>query len=511
MGCCACHMNRRVFLGLSAAGTAAASLAGVTPLYAGRQIEDWNPDKPLVQLSKPLKVRPVLMYTVSQYSKQRSFKSWGGIQNDRAAETEVSRIAQQLQTLAKDSEFPLEILPVVKAKTAEDAEKVHRGDHDAVIVYPAGGGGDLLRACISKEKDTVIFARKRSGPVYYWYEALSVRYLQTEKEMAEKAREQGKYVHVDDVVIDDIDELKWRLRALCAVKNFLGTKIVALGGAWGKYSPQAPDVAASRFGMEIMDVSYDDLAKRIRSARADKRLVGKCREWAKRYVAIPRTTLKTEMAFVENCFVLYQLFKDIMREHDASAFTIRNCMATVMPMSETTACLTLELLNDEGYMAFCESDFVIIPPGVLLRHISGRPVFLHNSTFPHNGEVTCAHCTGPRRMDGVNYDPTEVTTHYESEYGAAPKVAMPVGQELTFINPEYSTGRWLGFKGEVIGNPYYEICRSQQDVKIIGNWRKLKSEVRDSHWISAYGDYLKEAGCAARKLNLTWDNISDAG
>ena len=47
-------------------------------------------------------------------------------------------------------------------------------------------------------------------------------------------------------------------------------------------------------------------------------------------------------------------------------------------------------------MAFCESDFVIIPAGVLLHYVAGKPVFLHNSTFPHDGIVTCAHCTAPR-------------------------------------------------------------------------------------------------------------------
>ena len=511
MACCSCHMNRRAFLELSALGTASVSLAGITPVYAGRQIEDWNPDKPLSQFSRALKVQPVLMYTVSHYRKQRSFKSWGGIQNDEAADLEASRLTQELRTLQKESEFPVEILPVAKVKTVEDAEKVHRRDYDAIIICPARGGGDLLRACISKKKDNIIFARKSSGPVYYWYEALSVKYLQTENETTDEALKQGKYVHVEDVVIDDIDELKWRLRALHGVKNFLGTKIVTLGGPWGKYSPQAPEIARNKFGMEIIDVSYEDLAGRVKSARADKRLVRKSKEWAKRYVAIPGTTLKTQMPFVENCFLLYCIFKDMMIEHNTNAFTIRNCMAAIMPMSETTACLTLGLLNDEGYMAFCESDFVIIPPGVLLRHISGKPVFLHNSTFPHNGEVTCAHCIGPRRMDGVNYDPAEITTHYESEYGAAPKVEMPIGQKLTFIDPEYSTGRWLGFKGQVIGNPYYEICRSQQDVRIIGDWKRLKSEVRDSHWVNVYGDYLKEAGYAARKLGLTWDNISDAG
>lgn len=508
MACCSCSMNRREFIGLSVVGATSIGLTAAPPLVAGKAIEDWNPDKPLLKVGQALKVQPVLMYTVSYYKKQQSFKSWGGIQNDEAADQEVARITQELRTLAKQSPFPVEISPVMKVKTVEDAKTIHSRDFDTVIVYPARGGGDLLRACISKERDTIIFARKSSGPVYYWYEALSVKYLQTTKETVDEARKQGKYVHVDDVVIDEMAEVKWRLRALYAVKNLRSTKIVTLGGPWGKYSPQAPKIAENKFGMDIIDVSYDDLAQRIKNAQADPRLVRKCKEWAKRYLAIPKTTLKTDVTFVENCFLLYSIFKDMMREHHAHAFTIRDCMATIMPMSQTTACLTLGLLNDEGYMAFCESDFVIIPPGVLLRHISGKPVFLHNSTFPHNGEVTCAHCIGPRRMDGVNYDPTEITTHYESEYGAAPKVDIPIGQALTFIDPEYSTGRWLGFRGEVIRNPYYEICRSQQDVRIIGDWRKLKSEVRDSHWVNAYGNYVQETGYAARKLGLTWDSLT---
>jgi L-fucose isomerase-like protein len=507
MACCSCCMNRREFIELTVAGTAAVSMAGIAPVYAGKSIEDWDPDKPLLQVGRALRVQPVLMYTVSHYKKQRSFKSWGGIQDDQAADQEVSRIGRELHTLAKESAFPIEVLPVMKVKTVAEAEKIHRRDVDTVIVYPARGSGDMLRACISKEKDTLIFARKRSGPVYYWYEALSVKYLQTAKETTDEAVKQGKHVHVDDVVIDEMAELAWRLRALYAVKNFRGTKIVTLGGPWGKYSPQAPDIARDKFSMDIVDVSYDDLARRIKSARNEQRLVQKSKAWARQYLSLPQTTLKTDAAFVENCFVLYWIFKDLMREHQAHAFTIRDCMATIMPMSETTACLTLGLLNDEGYMAFCESDFVIIPPGVLLRHIAGKPVFLHNSTFPHNGEVTCAHCIGPRRMDGVHYNPTEITTHYESEYGAAPKVSMPEGQELTFIDPEYSTGRWLGFTGKVIRNPYYEICRSQQDVQIAGDWQRLKSEVRDSHWVNVYGNFLAETGYAVRKLGLTWDTI----
>jgi hypothetical protein len=111
-------------------------------------------------------------------------------------------------------------------------------------------------------------------------------------------------------------------------------------------------------------------------------------------------------------------------------------------------------------------------------------------------------------MDSVRYEPAKILTHFESEYGAAPKVEIPEGQVVTFIDPEYSSGRWVGFKGIVKSNPFLEICRSQQDVEIQGDWKKLKKEVRDSHWMLTYGDYLKEIGYACRKIGIKWEDIS---
>jgi len=113
-------------------------------------------------------------------------------------------------------------------------------------------------------------------------------------------------------------------------------------------------------------------------------------------------------------------------------------------------------------------------------------------------------------MNGRDCEPAKIVTHFESEYGAAPKVEIPRGQEVTFVNPQYSSGRWVGFKGVVKNNPSYEICRSQQDIEIRGDWRKLLKEVRDSHWMMTYGDYLKELGYASRKIGINWVDISQA-
>jgi hypothetical protein len=167
-------------------------------------------------------------------------------------------------------------------------------------------------------------------------------------------------------------------------------------------------------------------------------------------------------------------------------------------------------LQDEGYVAFCESDFASHPAGVLLRYVTGKPVFMHNPTFPHKGIVTCAHCAAPSRWDGKSYEPIEIPTHYESDYGAATKVKLPIGRLVTIIDPDCAQVRWLGLKGTVADNPSFSICRCQQDIKIQGDWRKLAREIRGSHWMMAYGDYLDEMGYCMGKLGLEWLNISEA-
>jgi hypothetical protein len=502
-------INRRDFMALGAASvTGVLGLGASSPAQAAR--DGWDPDKALVRTGKPLTIQPLLMYHMVERRPATSWKSWGGVQSDEAAVKEAAVITKELTSLASRADFPVQVLPLISVKTPEQAAQAHKNDYDAVIVYAASGSGDLLQACFTpkKDKDTVVFLRCRSGPAYYWYEALSTKYLQTGQAGARQAsRLDHGGVRVEDVVVDDYDELLWRLRGLYALKNFLGTRIVALGGPWGKYSSEAPQIARDRYGFEIIDVSYEAIAPRVKAALQDRDLAARAAQWTDKYLSLANTTLATDKTFIVNTFLLYDVFKDLMREHDASAFTIRACMGTIMPMAQTTACLVLSLLNDEGVMAFCESDFVIIPAGVLLRYTCGRPVFLHNSTFPHDGIVTCAHCTAPRRLDGAHYEPAKIVTHFESDYGASPKVEMPVGQQVTFIDPEYSTGRWLGFTGLVKSNPAYDICRSQQDVQIQGDWRKLLNEVRDSHWMMAYGNHLKPLAYAARKIGIQWAEL----
>ena len=507
------RISRRQFAGLSAAGIAGGALALQGSAQAAAAADDWDPERPPVVTGKPLKVQPVLMHTTFERRKHASWRSWGRINSAEAAAEEMARISRELEALPAEAGFPLEVLPLVKVTSIEEAAKLHETDYDAVMVYPATGSGSLLKACFAAkpEKDTLIFVRHQSGPVYYWYEALSTRYLkkETDEEVGRNSARNHGGPTVHDAVVDDYGEVLWRLRALYGLKNFIGQRIVALGGAGGKYDPQAPAVAREKYGLEIIDTSYDDLIKRFRRAKSDPHLVARAEKRTEAYLALPNTKLATDKRYVVNAFLLYDVFKAWMREHEAPAFTISGCMGRVLPIADTTPCMPLSWLNDEGLLAFCESDFVIVPCGIFLHYIAGKPVFMHNSTFPHKGIVTCAHCSAPRRMDGTKYEPARIMTHYESDAGAAPKVDMTVGQEVTFIDPEYATGRWVGMKGIIRANPFHEICRTQQDVEIQGDWQKLLDEVRDSHWMMVYGDHLQKIGYAARKIGVDWVNISE--
>jgi hypothetical protein len=504
-------MTRRHFGRLTAFGLAGGLLEWSKTSRADVVGGGWDPDRPYAMVTtRPLRVQPILMYRLPTPRPQASWKSWGGVQTEAELAAEISRIDQELAALATRAEFPLAMRPLRKCRDTGDLDGLATDDYDVTLLYACTGPGDLLRACLSLKRDTVVFVRRRSGPAYYWYEALSVRYLDTREAgpIDELAPADNRPAHVDDVVVDDYDEVLWRLRTLQAIQNLASTRVLALGGPWGKYAADAPQLAEARFGLKIIDLSYEAFAPRLSRARSDAALARTASAWTDRYLRLPGTVLETERGFVERAFVLYQVFKELMDEHEAQAFTIKSCMGTVIPMSETTACLSLGLLNDEGRAAFCESDFVVIPAGLLLYYLARRPVFLHNSTFPAAGEVTCAHCASPRRMDAEHYEPARIQTHYESDYGAATKVEFPIGQKVTFIDPEYSLPRWLGFHGIIRANPDYAICRSQQDVEIQGNWKQLVREVRDSHWLMVYGDYLRECGYAARKLRIRWETIS---
>jgi hypothetical protein len=496
------EISRRKFVqvtGTSALG--AVALSGLSwAALASVQTGEKNVPK-----RKTLVVKPIFTFDIPTRREQSSWRSWGGIQSEQDKEKEILHIEDELKSLQSRADFPVEFLPIASIRKNADLSTVtDLQSADLFIVYAAGGGMDIFDSLNKMGKDMIFFCRHMSGPVYLWYEIISPRFL---RKHTDKLAVSG--VNENDVVIDNQDEILWRLRALCGLKNTINSRIIAIGGAgaWAQPKDVVPNLVREKFKLDIQTVSYDDLGKLITEARADRSVVSRAKSRADEYLKDPDIKLETKRQFVENCFLLEDVLKRIMEKYDCQTITINSCMGTIMPIAETSACLTLSLLNDAGYQAFCESDFVVVPSGILLGHISGKPVFLNDPTYPHDGMITLAHCTAPRRMNGKKLEPARLVTHFESDYGASPKVEMLLGQTVTNIMPDFAFNRNVGLLGKIIDNPFLEICRSQIDISFTCESKLVAEQMPGFHWITVYGDYMKESAYALKKIGIDFENL----
>ncbi len=414
----------------------------------------------------------------------------------------MPRINTEIKQMQARADFPVSFLPVSPVKGMKAVEGMaDLAGADAVLLYAAGGE---ISGIEKLGKPVIVFLRHRSGPVSLWYEIVSPRYLRQHTDDPKTAA-----IDAGDVVVDSLDEVTWRLRSLCGLVNTRGARIVAVGGpgAWA-HGNDVVNMVKSKWKLDIRELPYAELGSLIKAARADSAAVALARRRAEVYLKQPGTSLETARPFVENALLLDQIFRGILAEQKCRAITINQCMGTIMPLAETSACLTLSTLNDDGYLAFCESDFVAIPAGMLMASIAGHPMFMNDPTYPHDGVITLAHCTASRKLDGRTVEPARILTHFESDYGAAPKVEMRIGQKVTNIIADFSGKRWVGFTGEIADHPFLPICRSQIDVKFTCDSQKLAERMPGFHWMTVYGDYLREAGYALKKIPIAFECLT---
>lgn len=465
-----------------------------------------DPDSPAPPRRRLL-VKPILTYPKPAPHPQTSWRNWGGIQSVGDLQAEVQRINTELEGLKTAADFPLEFLPLAQVRGAAELAAIQdAATADALLVYAAGdGAGDLMAEVSLLEKggkDTVFFVRHQSGPLYYWYEGVSARFHRQHTD-----QQATRTIRCEDTVVDRMDEVLWRLRALCGLRATLDSRILAIGWPDERTWPSQDSIEplCRLWKLHVQTVSYEELGKLIRSARKDAKAVGLARRRAEAYLRLPATKLETDLRFVENAFLLERILRGLMEQAGCRAITVAACMSAIIPMAETTACLPLSVLNDAGYLAWCEADFVAIPAAMLLANVSGRPAFFCAPGFPHEGIMTLAHCSAPRKMDGQRVLPARIMTHFESDYGAAPRVEMPEGQTTTMLVPDFASKRWMGLSGAIAANPSMAMCRTQVDVRFKAPSSLVAERMPGYRWVLAWGDWLRETGYALRRVPIAWD------
>ena len=496
-------MDRRDFMKAAGMTTAAGLFSSILrSTWAGPGTDDT-----FTEIRRPLQVKPVLVdYQYTRRMDGRSWRAWGGLHDDEDYDREAKRIRKELKQLSSRADFPVNFQSLARVHTQDQAKKIRETDCDLMLLYAASGHRGLYDTLCDTDTPALWYVRHKSGPTYLWYEIYHPRFLRRGHD--DWQRDDAS---VHDVVVDDYSDLMWRLRAWCGLVNTQESCIVALGGAggWGMGSKYGPMNGRKIWGLDIKEVPHEAVTKQMKAIQDDEKAMKKRVDEARAYInADGVEAVETDWKFIKTSFVLRDALLNVMKENDADAVTILGCMGYGRKVG-TAPCLAFGLINDAGPMAFCESDFAVVPSGVLLRYITGKPVFLHNPTLPHDGEMTGAHCTAPRRMNGKDLEPVKIQTHYESDWGAAPKVQFSEGQEMTSIAPYFSSEKWLGVRSKVLAHPEFDICRSQVEMGIEGDCEELLEDMRGFHWMSCYGDYLREVGYLAERKGIEWENMSE--
>jgi hypothetical protein len=456
---------------------------------------------------RPLQVKPVLLYHLDQRREKTSWRSYGGLKTPADVDRECERIGQELQVLVSQAEFPLQIEPLSRVNSDADAQAAAKIKADVLLVFGASGAQTWLELLAASDKPNLLFVRHRSGPVYLWYEIAHWRLLRKSEDVKAEPN-----LDFDDVVVDEYADVLWRLRALYGLKNARGTRMLALGGTEHYSRPaqeRAPAHARDVWGYEMIVVPPEDLRPRIARVRSEAAAVREAERLADELIALPNVVLETDRRFVVNTFLALRVIRELMEEHQCTNLGVAHCMGGLIPVLDTPPCLALSLLNDAGLTAFCHTDFTHTLPGVLLRWLSNKPSFVCNSHFPHHGLLTLAHCAAPRKMNGRDFEPTTLLTHYESDYGAATKVEYRRGQVITCLIPNLRCTKWFGFRARIVDSPNFDMCRSQMDIEIDGDWRALTREMEGFHTVVCYDDYLAEVGYALKHVGgIEWQNYS---
>ena len=257
------------------------------------------------------------------------------------------------------------------------------------VMIATGGVENLFRTLWSKGmmKTTTLIADGRNNSLAAALEILSY--------LSEKG-EEGRIIHgTNEEIVEEIVENVVETHGPVSLP-FIGTRIGLFGqpSDWLIASGVDYDYLREYYGIETVFVALQRLIDEIKISDP--------------YVAI----------------------KKICQEEHLDAMTIR-CF-DIIKACNTTSCLALAKLNDEGIVAGCEGDMQTLMTMLLAKKLCNEPAFMANPSILTDKTTMFAHCTVPLSMCYR----TTMRTHFESGIGVAVQGDMPL--------TDYTIMKWGG-------------------------------------------------------------------
>jgi len=458
-------VNRREFLGASAAGAGALLLGGKLGSRAVMAGEggEWPPKMPAVKIHQIYVGRT------------------GGIYLSRPAE-EIARFEKYFAKVERklgDVKFVGgELVP--PAKVDKMVAKVK--DADGVLLFHLSGhGGGAPKQAMDRLIDvglqTAVFSQPFSGHGWMYFP---------------QWRKAGKkVVLLPTSDWGEIDQIAALMRVAPRLRQ---TRIIVVRGPRGTAAACSTEQVKKKLGVELVPVTVEQTlqaheAVDIKAAEAEAE-----RYWLSKAKKIVEPSRKE----IINSARFYLAMKNMMMKERAQATTSSNCMG-----GPAKCCLTYSKLNDLGLVGACEGDMDSTLTMLIFAYAFGIPGFISDPVFDTSSNALIHfHCTSATKMDGPAGKrlPFTIRTQSDSERGVSLDVENRIGQVVTcakLIDLDtmlISTGKIFKITHDELG------CRTQfwtevaDARKMFHNWGAgiLKGGVMTLlHRAVFYGDHLE--------------------
>ncbi len=411
--------------------------------------------------------------------------------NLTADQTLVSVISEKVRALLpKDAETFTE-----NVVTENDA--LNAGLADAYVLVPFNCIDVVFAAMHSKNRPIIIYPPAYSeiwsyGNVFYPYFMRDVRKIDSMIGI-----EHGVYLCESEA---DLSAYAAALYVAYRIKN---TKVLCIGEAmyepyhsfnWGY---EMIRLIQSRFGVEWAHIGSD---------RFNGIFEGYEKGDGAEILSAANENRMPEGYDPSNSVKLYHIYKKLIEEYGANAFTVNCIESTVHTGCKTTSCYALSKLNDDGIISACEADVTTLMNMLIVSYSTDSPAFMLNPyLFPADNKLFVSHCTSPTRRSYKSDERDEFNIYSYFE-----RRDLPCGlQVIKKPGPVTVTGlshdgmdKMVVVRGEFIRNTSFPSCRTQLEIDVPGGIKKLAECYEGRHWALVYGDQSQKICNANAALGI---------
>ncbi|MFT3984885.1 MAG: hypothetical protein QM697_13340 [Lachnospiraceae bacterium] len=204
---------------------------------------------------------------------------------------------------------------------------------------------------------------------------------------------------------------------------------------------------------------------------------------------------------------MYYIFKELIEQNEADAFTVNCLWSVVHSACKTTSCYSLSRLNDDGIVSACEADVTTLLNMMIVALSSGEPAFMLNPFhFPEDNKLFVSHCTSPRKHSymGEKQDDYHIYSYYEFPALSCGLQIVKEPGPVTITGISHDTmDEMIVIQGELIRNTAFSSCRTQVEIDVQSDICEIVNSYQGRHWVMVYGDQTKKIKNANDLLKIS--------